>query len=89
MAVHVLLPYMPITVSMALTLIPSHSRSAKATNQRYMLSATKQAIISIIMKIATSVGHFYVTLHMCIYGLASLFVVCYAIRLLLYVSLLS
>ena len=46
-------------VSMTLTLMPGHSGSAKAKYQRCMLSATKQAIS---FKLATTVGHFYVTL---------------------------
>ena len=46
-------------VSMTLTLMQGHSESAKAKIQRCMLLATKQAIS---IALATTVGHFYVTL---------------------------
>ena len=46
---------MLMLVLMTLTLMQGHSGSAKARNQRSMLSATKQAIS---IKLATKVGHF-------------------------------
>ena len=49
------LVYMLMLVSMTLTLMLGHIGSAKAKNQRLMLSATKQAIS---IKLATTVGHF-------------------------------
>ena len=48
------MPYMFKLVSMTLTLKQGHNGSAKATNQRCMLSETKQAIS---MKLATTVGY--------------------------------
>ena len=50
---------MLMLVSITLTVMQGHGGSTKANNQRYMLSATKQAIS---VKPATTVGHFYVTL---------------------------
>ena len=70
MPVDLWMSYMLMLVSMTLTLMhKGHSGSAKAKNQRCMLSVTKQAII---IKLATMsvcgiehvclVGHFYMTL---------------------------
>ena len=53
MMVDLWMPYMP--VSMTLTLMQCHSGSAKANDQRFMLSVTKQAIS---IKLSTTVGHF-------------------------------
>ena len=52
------MPYMLMLILMTLTLIQGHSGSAKAKNQRCILSTTKQAVNIL----ATTVGHFYVTL---------------------------
>ena len=50
------MPYMRMLVSMTFTFMPlGHRGSAKATNQRCLLSATKKAIS---IKLATTVGHF-------------------------------
>ena len=51
------MPYMLMLISM--TLMQGHSGLAKAKNQRCMLSAAKQARS---IKLAKTVGHFYVTL---------------------------
>ena len=48
------LGYMLMLVSMILTLIQGRSGTAKAKNQRCMLSATKQAIS---IRLATTVGY--------------------------------
>ena len=55
------MPYLLMLVSITLTLMQGHSGSANANqkNQRGMLSETKQAIS---ITVATTVGHFYVTL---------------------------
>ena len=50
---------MLMLVLMTLTCMQGHSGTAKAKNQRCMLSAAKPAIS---MKLATKVGHFYLTL---------------------------
>ena len=44
MTVDLCMAYVLILVSMILTLMQGHSGLAKAKNQRWMLSATKQAI---------------------------------------------
>ena len=54
MAIHLWIPYM--LVSMTLTLMQGRNVSAKTTNQRCMLSATKQAINK--HKLAATVGQF-------------------------------
>ena len=46
---------MLMLISMTFILMQGHSGSAKAKNQRCMLSVTKQAIISITL--ATTLGH--------------------------------
>ena len=66
--VDLLMPNILMLILMTMTLMQGRNGSAKAKNQRYMLSATKQAIS---IKLATTVGHFYatltLTLHKCIY----------------------
>ena len=57
MTVDLWMPYMLVLIT--LTLMLRHSGLAKAKSQRCMLSATKQAIN---IKLATKVGHVYVTL---------------------------
>ena len=59
MTVDLWMPYLLMLVSMTLTLMQGHSGSAKAKNQRCMLSATKQAIS---IELATTVGHFLLDL---------------------------
>ena len=51
--------YMLMLTLMTLTLMQGHSGSAMAKNQHLMVPATEQAIS---IKIAATVGHFYVTL---------------------------
>ena len=60
---------------MTLTLMQVHSGLVKATNQRFMLSVTKQ---SIRIKLAATVGHFLRVFHLdfeddYVYGLSILF----------------
>ena len=56
MTVDFWMPYMPMLVLMALTLMQDHSGSVNARNQRCKLSATKLAIS---IKLATTVGHLW------------------------------
>ena len=56
MTVYLWMPYMLMLVSITLTMMQGHSGSAKAKNQRCMLSATKQAIR---IKLSTTVGLFF------------------------------
>ena len=49
---------MLMLISMTFTLVQGHSGSTKATNQRWIISTTKQAIS---IKLVTTVSHFYVT----------------------------
>ena len=52
------MPYMLMLVLITLTLKQGHSESAKAKNQRCMLSASTQAIS---IKLPTMVGYIYMT----------------------------
>ena len=56
MTVDLWMTYMPMLVSMNVTLMQGHSGSANPKNHRCMISAT------ISIKLSTTVGHFYVTL---------------------------
>ena len=60
MTVDVWMPYMLMLVLMTLTPMHGHSVSAKAKTQRFMLSATKQAIS---IKLATTVGDSFCVLY--------------------------
>ena len=59
MTVDLWMPHVLMLALMTLTLMQGHSGSAKEKIQRCMLSAAKQAIS---IKLATMVGHFYMTL---------------------------
>ena len=69
MTVDLWMAYSIMLVLMTLTLMKSHSGSAKANNQRCMLPASKQAIS---IKLATTVGHLYMTLTLLTYVLFGL-----------------